>query len=319
MILLTCFATFLAIFLLFTAAFPQRSLEAKVFLHRMRSLRSEAEKPVPIRIEKKERFSDLSFYDRLLKKIRPIESLRIFIQQSGVSLSAGAVLLISAVWGGGTFLLIATSAFSIPPIVALFIVSGVATLPFAFLAFKRKQRFKRFSEAFPEAVSRISSSLRAGLSLQMAFEVVAEDRDTVVAKEFNLVVSQLEVGQSFEGALRKMLERMDTPELRLFISLVLLQSESGGNLAQLLDNLEMTVRERFELRRELDAASAQAKLSGLVLSFLPIFVGIFISLIHRDYVLFFFDDPLGKILLGISVMGQLIGFLTIQKIVRIDY
>jgi tight adherence protein B len=163
----------------------------------------------------------------------------------------------------------------------------------------------------------MSSALRAGFSLQMAFEAVTEDAPSVIVETFREVLAEMEVGQSFEEALKKMLERVDTAELRLFVSSVIIQRESGGNLAELLDNLEATIRERFELQRELISATAQARFSGLILSLLPIFVGGIVYLINKPYMMTLFEDPAGKQLLTIAVCMQLLGFFVIYKIVNI--
>jgi len=177
---------------------------------------------------------------------------------------------------------------------------------------------KRFSKSFPDAVARMSSSLYAGYSLQMAFEAVVENADSIVAEEFRKILAEIDVGQNFETALKRILERMDTADLRLFVAAVLIQRESGGNLAELLNNLEATIQERFALHRELEAATSQAKLSGIVLSLLPVGVGIIIYFIHQDYVTFLLNDPAGKNLLRLSVFGQIMGIIAIRKIVKIQ-
>ena len=192
------------------------------------------------------------------------------------------------------------------------------TIPFLYVQNRRQHRRKLFCRGFPDAIARLANSLRAGYSLQMAIEAMIEEADSLIAGEFRLVLAEMEVGQNFEVALQKMIERIDTPDLRLFIASVTIQRESGGNLAEILDNLELTIRDRFALQKELEAATAQAKLSGLVISLLPIFVGIFIFFIHREYILFFFQDPMGKNLFWCAMIGQVMGMLTIKKIVSIQ-
>lgn len=177
---------------------------------------------------------------------------------------------------------------------------------------------KRFSGLFPDAIAVMASSLRAGHSLQIAFETVVNESGDIIAQEFKSVLSEFGVGQNFEEALKGILTRVDTPELRLFISAVILQRETGGNLAELLDNLELVIRDRQELKRELKSSTAQARLSGMILSLLPVFVGLVLYFIHRDYVLFFFQDSIGTKLLAGAVIGQMLGIAFIQKIVHIE-
>lgn len=268
-----------------------------------------------IKIERRDNLSEVPSVDRLLRQSAQIKNIAFWLRQSGFPLAPGAFFLMAFLFAAilaGVCALLHVTTLILPA--AGF---GLA-LPFAAAGLKRSLRMKRFSQAFPDAVSQMASSLRAGYSLQMAFEAVVEDSGNIVGEEFRKVLAEIEVGQSFETALQKMLERIDTPDLRLFIASVTIQRESGGNLAELLDNLESTIRDRFALQKELMAASAQAKLSGIILSLLPIFVGAFVFIINRKYVLFFFDDPVGQKLLWMSIAGQIMGVLMIRKIVRIQ-
>ena len=268
-----------------------------------------------VHLEKRERLSDLPLLDRILRKMAWVLKFHFWVCQAGLPLSSGALLLIALFIGSASFLTLAL--LHADPLFEILVIPALAGIPFVGVAFARTRRFKCFSNAFPEAISRMASSLRAGYSLQMAFEAVREDSGNLVAEEFGKVIAEIELGQSFEEALKRMLQRIDTPELRLFISGVMIQKESGGNLTELLDNLETTIRERLQLQRELDAATSQARFSGMILSFLPIVVGCFVFLIHRNYILFLFQDPVGKNLLWMSVAGQIMGFISIHKIVHI--
>ncbi len=269
-----------------------------------------------VRLEKKERLSDIPFLDRILKKTSYVKKLQDHLTQAGVSLSVGSFLLFS--------LLVSLLVFTFAPLagmdmgVSSIFALTVLALPFFVVTFERNKRRKRFSDRFPDAIGLLASSLRAGHSLQMALETVALEGKDIVSQEFGKVLSEIGVGQNFEEALKGILGRVDTPDLRLFISAVVLQRETGGNLAELLDNLELVIRERQELSRELKSSTAQARLSGIVLSCLPIFVGILVYIIHPEYIIFFFKDPIGKNLLWLCVGGQFFGFITIQKIVSIE-
>ncbi len=270
-----------------------------------------------VKLEKKDRLSDLPLFNQVLQKISNIKNLESFIDQSGLSISVGTFILFSTLAGSLFFFLVhlLTRNFLISIIGA----SVIFFIPALIVHFKRLGRIKIFSARFPDSLALIASSLRAGHSLQMAIGTVVEENKDIVSFEFERVLSEMEVGQSFEDALKGMLKRMDTSELRLFISAVILQRETGGNLAELLDNLEAVIRERQELKRELRAATAQARLSGTVLSLLPVFVGFFIFLINRDYILFFVQDNFGTKLLFLCFVGQVLGILSIRKIVQIDF
>jgi tight adherence protein B len=269
-----------------------------------------------VHLERRHGLSALPLLDRVLRKFNPLTALQIFVVQSGLNISPAALMMTSLFLSSLLFLV---SNFLKWPLPVSFILGTAGFfLPVGHVQMKRQERFKKFSTGFPDAVGRMASSLRAGYSMQMAVEAVIQDSGNLIAEEFRKLLGEIEVGQNFETALKKMLGRIDTPDLRLFIASVIIQRESGGNLAELLDNLEATIRERFALRKELEAATAQAKLSGIVLSLLPVFVGLAVYFIHQDYMMFFFNDPVGTKLFWGCVGGQMMGILTIRKIVKID-
>lgn len=267
-------------------------------------------------IKKNERLSDLPLLDRLFRKITRLRVLQNFLNQAGLRVSVGSFLLSSLLLGVAVFFI--TFLFRTPVTASAFFALVVSLVPYFYMALKRAGRIKKFSNRFSDALAVMASSLRAGHSLQMAIESVVAEGHDVVSVEFEKVISEMGVGQNFEDALKGMLDRMDTQDLRLFISAVVLQRETGGNLAELLEGLESVVRERQELRGELKAATAQARLSGMVLSCLPIFVGFFVFAINPDYILFFFRDETGNKLFMSCVTGQILGIFSIHKIVRME-
>ena len=269
-----------------------------------------------IRIAKQERLSDVPFFNRLLQKITIIRKIENYISQSGLPLSVGTFVLLSLVLGSFVFCVAVFLKLKLP--LACISALVFSLLPFLYVAITRANRIKRFSASFPDAISLIASSLRAGYSLQMAIETVVEESKDVVSFEFRQILSQVEVGQNFEGALKGILQRIDTSELRLFISAVILQRETGGNLAELLDNLEFVIRDRQQLKRELDATTAQAKLSGIIVGLLPVFVGLVIFVLDPKHILFFFEDPVGTKFLYASFVSLALGILWIRKIIQIE-
>jgi tight adherence protein B len=269
-----------------------------------------------IRIAKQERFSDVPFFNRLLQKITIIKKLQDYVSQSGLAFSVGTIVLLSLVLASFVFCVAIFLKLNLSlSCVAAFIFSS---FPFIYVAFVRASRIKRFTESFPDAISLIASSLRAGYSLQMAIETVVEESKDVVSFEFGQILSQVEVGQNFEDALKGILERIDTSELRLFISGVILQRETGGNLAELLDNLEFVIRDRQQLKRELKATTSQAKLSGIIIGLLPVFVGLAIFVLNPKHMLFFIEDPLGTKFLIASFVSLALGILWIRKVTQIE-
>lgn len=269
-----------------------------------------------LHIEKNQRLSDLPLFDQFLKKVRRMKKLQDTISQAGLSFSVGSFILFSMLLGALVFFF--AMLFRLSAALAFPLALCACTIPSLFVTFKRHQRSGRFSNRFPDCIGLMASSLRAGHSLQMAIEEVVSEKADIVSEEFQKVLSEMEVGQNFEDALKGILNQVDTPELRLFVSAVVLQRETGGNLAELLDNLEAMIRERQELKGELRAATAQARFSGLILGLLPIFVGVIVFMIHPDYILFFFRDSTGTKLLALAMVMQVLGVLAVQKIVHIE-
>ena len=318
MILLTSIVIFFFIFFLALSIYNICCAQEEELRNKIKDRLKRADLPITtIKLERKERLSDVPLFNRILQKISKTKKLQNLIDQSGLNISVGVFLLFSIFLGSLCFFLVFLLGLNL--LVASLCSAVLSVLPFFVVHFKRANRIKMFSIRFPDSIALIASSLRAGHSLQMAIGTVVEERSDIVSIEFQKVLSEVEVGQNFEEALKGMLKRIDTPDLRLFISAVILQRETGGNLAELLDNLENVIRERQELRRELKATTAQARLSGTVLSLLPVFVGIFIFLINKNYILFFFNDAVGTKLLFMCFVGQVMGVLFIRKIVQLEF
>ena len=267
-------------------------------------------------IERKERMSDLPFLDRMFRSMESMKKLQDVIKQAGLSISLGSFLMGSLLFGVLAFF--AVFLMTANALVSSAAGMGLLILPFMYVGMRRSGRTKRFSDRFPDAIGVMASSLRAGHSLQIAFETVVQETGDIISEEFKCILSEFEVGQNFEEALKGVLSRVDTPELRLFISAVVLQRETGGNLAVLLDNLELMIRDRQELKRELASVSGQAKLSGIILSLLPVAVALIIFNLTPQHVLFFFKDPLGSKILTMTAGWYLIGIFIMRKMVHIE-
>ncbi|MBI1977624.1 MAG: type II secretion system F family protein [Candidatus Omnitrophica bacterium] len=314
--LASLFAFLTVFFIIYGFSNMVQSEERQKRAHIINRLRVVNEKTSEFQIEKNRRLSDLNLFNRILMRIKAMKKLQHFITQGGFHFSVGSFLLFSSLLSALAFLfsLLTGIHFS----TAFLVACGFFFFPYVWVNFKRAARTRKFSDRFPDAISLIGSSLRAGHSLQMAIGTVINEGKDIVSVEFEKILSEVEVGQSFEEALKGILDRIDTPELRLFVSAVILQRETGGNLAEILDSLENVIRDRQELKRELKATTAQVRLSGTVLSLLPLLVSLFVLIIHPDYILFFIKDSLGTKLLIACLIGQGLGIMTIQKIVRIQ-
>lgn len=202
----------------------------------------------------------------------------------------------------------------------LFIVIGIgfALLPYYFIKIKISKNFNQFNLYFPDALSLISNSLRAGHSLLASFQLVSNESPYPVNKLFKNVSDDISLGRDIREALEDMITQMpESEDMKFFITAVLIQKEIGGNLAEILDTLNTTIRERFKLLGMIKTQTAQAKMSGIILALAPVFITIVVSLINPAYMAPLFNTFIGNTALAISVGMSLSGYFIISKITQI--
>jgi tight adherence protein B len=190
--------------------------------------------------------------------------------------------------------------------------------PVLYVWMKRKARLKRFEELFPDTLEFIGRSMRAGHAFSVSLEMIHREFQEPVAGEFRRTFEEHNLGLPIEVALQKLGQRVPSLDVHFFVSAVLLQKRTGGNLAEILDKLAYVIRERFKLRGRIRAVSAHGKMTATALSCIPIAVAVLMFYTNPDYVNFFFTDDVGQIMLGSAVALQLIGYGIMQKIVNIE-
>src|SRR5258708_1391799 len=185
------------------------------------------------------------------------------------------------------------------------------------LMLRRKRRFKRFAKQLPDALELISRALRAGHSLASGFNLVAEEMTAPVGTEFRKAFEEQNLGIPLDEALEGMTERMPNLDLKFFATAVILQRQTGGDLAEILDKIGHLVRERFKIWGQVQALTGEGRLSGIVLLALPPALFLAVYHLNAEYVMPLFTDPLGKQMLAGGVIMQILGALVIRKIVNI--
>jgi tight adherence protein B len=191
-------------------------------------------------------------------------------------------------------------------------------LPFLYVRRKARKRVLKFEEQFPDCLEFISRSMRAGHAFSVSVEMVQREFPEPLAVEFRRTFEEQNLGQPLEIVLQKLGQRIPSMDVQFFVSAVLLQKRTGGNLAELLDKLAHIIRERFKLRARVRTLSAQGMLSGRILGSIPAAVGILMFIANPTYARFFIDDPIGLQLLGSGIALQIIGYLIMRKIVTIE-
>jgi len=199
---------------------------------------------------------------------------------------------------------------------AVFIL--VWNIPKVIIANRKKERVRLFDSQLNEGITIISNSLKSGYSFMQAVAVVAGETKDPFAKEFKKLLKEMSLGISEEEALKNLLTRMESEDLRLVVNAILIQKDIGGNLSEILDNISGTIRERQKIKNELKTLTAQGKLSGTIVTLLPIVLGAIIYLVNKDYIMLLFTRPLGIGMIATSIISELLGFVMIRKIVTID-
>jgi tight adherence protein B len=193
----------------------------------------------------------------------------------------------------------------------------MACLPLIWLWFRRRRRLKVFATQLPDALEMLSRSLRAGQSLGFGFNMVAEEMSDPISTEFGRVFEEQNLGIPFEDTLNSLTERIPNLDLKFFATAVILQRQTGGDLAEILDKIGNLIRERFRIWGQVQALTGEGRLSGIVLLALPFVLFLAVYKLNPDYITVLFTDPLGKKMLAGAAFLQVVGALMIRKIVNI--
>jgi tight adherence protein B len=273
----------------------------------------EAEGPSVLRQEEE---GPLPLVDRLIEKSGASAGLTKLIEQSGTRITPGVFVMLSA--GAAVAALLMIAAFTTAAVLAPLGAVAAGMIPYFVLAYRRSKRIKRFEEQFPEALDLLSRALRAGHAFQTAMGMVAEELPAPVGPEFKKTFDQQNFGLPLKEALTELADRIPLLDVRFFVTAVQIQRETGGNLAEILDNLASVVRERFKILRQIRVHTAHGRFTGWVLLALPAALGVALSLISPDHMNTLFTEQLGKtMLIGAAVM-QTIGYVWIKKVIRIE-
>jgi tight adherence protein B len=235
--------------------------------------------------------------------------------QAGLKMKPGKVLLLSIVLGLGTYLIVGRlSQFLLAMLGG--IIAGA--LPIAVVVWKRHRRLRQFEERFPEALDMMVRAVRAGHAFTAAMEMVAQESPEPLAGEFSKSYEEQNFGLPFRDVLLNLTERVPLMDVRFFATALLVQKETGGNLAEILEELSRVVRERFRIYREVQVKTALGRLTAAILIALPIALLIVLNVLDPVYERVLFTDPMGPTILAVAVTLQIVGALIIWRIVDIE-
>jgi tight adherence protein B len=275
--------------------------------------RPEAQNTI-VDVRKSELLSAVPWINRWLLRIELAPRLRTLLYQAGLRWTAGALLLGSV----ACFTLTAYVIYLRTDVVALAFLLGLlaGAAPFGFVLYKRSQRFRQFEQGLPEALDLMVGALRAGHSLISALRLVAAESPEPLGGEFRICFEEQNYGLELRTAMDNLANRVPLQDLRIMSTAILIQKESGGNLAEVLDKAAHVIRERFRLKRQVQTHTAQGRLTGMILALLPVILGLGLYLINPKNMSILWTRPIGVKLLYTAAGMTAIGGLIIRKIVN---
>lgn len=312
-------AVFVAVFLLLEGAYTLwssfKESEARSFEKRLGEFGIVRTEVGNTSLMKHRTFSEIPWVDRTLRQVPPVVALDNWLVQAGQSTSVGRFLLVNA--GVALAALVVALLLGMEWLATLLIVGMAVAIPTVVVQNSRQKRLQKFDEQLPDALDLIARALRAGHAFPSAIQMVASEAQEPISSEFRTTFEEINYGIPLNEAMQNFASRVPSLDLRYFIVAVILQRETGGNLAELLGNLSTLIRERFKLIGKIRVLSAEGRMSGYVLSGVPFAAAGFIYLTNPKFLSLLWTDPMGlKMLAGAAVL-MVIGGIWMRNIVRI--
>jgi tight adherence protein B len=267
-------------------------------------------------VVRQEKSGPLPAIDRVLDATRLGHSLTRLIERSGVETTPSA-MVVAAIVGAIAAAFVGSLLTNQAIVLPIAVLIGLSA-PFLWMRYKAKRRIKRFEEQFPEALDLLSRAIRAGHAFQTAMGMVASELPAPVGLEFKKTFEQQNFGLPLKDALNELADRIDLLDVRFFVTAVLIQRDTGGNLAEILDNLAHVVRERFKILRQVRVHTAHGRFTGYVLLALPAFLSVALMWINPEHMGLLFTERMGHIMLAIALTLQTVGFFWIRQVIKIE-
>jgi tight adherence protein B len=293
------------------------SPEARRIKRQLQELSTEAYDRKDVNLVKSQTMSDVPWFNRFLlnAKLPVIRQLDSAVKQANLSQPLGLYLLAASVLFVVGFALASFATWWFIVRLASGFILGA--LPILYIYIMKRKRLAKFEEQLPDALDMLGRSLRAGHAFTGGLQMVGEEFDDPVGPEFIKTLNEINYGIGSEMALRNLLNRIDSNDLKLFVLSVAIQRESGGNLAEIMDNISRLIRERFLLKGQIKSLSAEARLSAYILIAMPFFIGLIIYLVNPAYVKVLFDDPIGHMMLIAAGIMMLVGIIVMKRMVKV--
>jgi len=296
----------------------QRSAQARLLRERLATVEKAAARAPSeeLALLRDEMLSQIPALDNLLRRSSRISGLQTMLSQANLKMRAGNILILCVASGAGVGLVVLLFS-GFPQFVWLGVVLG-ALIPYSYASYRRTRRFQKFEELFPQAIDTLARAVRAGHAFTTALELIANEIAEPVASEFRKLFEEQKFGLPVRDALINLTERVPLVDVKFFVTAVMLQRETGGNLAEILDNLSYVIRERFKIMRQVRVYTAQGRLTMMLLMGMPPVIVVTMLVMNPSFIHPLFADPLGHMLVVAGITLQTIGYFVIRKIIQIQ-
>src|ERR1700683_2074458 len=296
----------------------QRNARARLIKDRLANVQKapEREPDEELALLRDEQLSQIPALDTLLRRSARVSAIQESLEQAGMQFRAGTFIMLCILCG--TLAGLAAVLYTKNPAIAWAALVIGAVLPYSVVSYRRQKRFEKFEELFPEAIDTLARAVRAGHAFTTALAMISHKATDPLAAEFRKLYEEQKFGMPVRDALMNLTERVPLVDIKFFVTAVMLQRETGGNLAEILDNLSYVIRERFKIQRQVRVHTAQGRLTMALLMAMPPTVVAVLLVFSPDIVRPLFYDPLGHVLLVGAITLQTIGYFVIRRIIKIQ-
>ena len=307
----------IAVFAIITV-FDQRSARARLIKDRLATAQKAPERAPEeeLALLRDEQLSQIPVLDNLLRRSERVSAIQKMLAQAGMSIRAGNFIGVCALTGIAAGIIIFILAKKVE-IAWVAMLVGLL-LPYSYASYRRNKRFEKFEELFPEAIDTLARAVRAGHAFTTALEMISAEVAEPVCSEFRKLFEEQKFGMPVRDALINLTERMPLVDVKFFVTAVMLQRETGGNLAEILDNLSYVIRERFKIMRQVRVYTAQGRLTMMLLMGLPPIIVVVMLTTSPGFIRPLFADPIGHTLIVTGIVLQTLGYFVIRNIIRIQ-
>ena len=290
--------------------------EGKKVKKRLRALSTiSSQKYNEVNVLRKRLLSEVSWFNELLLRLRRLHPLERLIEQSNTRYPLGVYLSLTVLLASSGYII--ASVIALDSIIKLLMTGILGSMPFLYVYRARRNRMLKFERQLPDALDLIVRALKAGHAFSGGLKMVADEFDDPIGTEFKKVFDEINFGVGVTDALFNLTERVDCPDLKFFVVSVIIQRETGGNLAEVLSKIAHLIRERFKLNGRVRVLAAEGKLSAVTLIALPFLMAFYMLIVNPDYLKLLFVDHIGRVMVVSAICMMILGSLVMKKMVAI--